>query len=92
GMAVVDFDMLCSTVALQTEGSKWRILGSQEDQNAIESDAVLRMWEGQLIDFFDDRRLAIESSCCPCYRFRKNMRRSGFGPCFVQVINNVYNY
>ncbi|GAV67419.1 PLAC8 domain-containing protein [Cephalotus follicularis] len=84
GMAVLDFDMLCTTVALQTQGGKWRILGSQEDENGVESGAVLRMWEGHVIDFFDDRRLAIESACCPCYRFGKNMRRGGFGPCFIQ--------
>ncbi|CAN6546561.1 unnamed protein product [Malus baccata var. baccata] len=35
-------------------------------------------------DCFDDRRVALESLCCPCYRFGKNMRRAGFGPCSLQ--------
>ncbi|GMH15808.1 hypothetical protein Nepgr_017649 [Nepenthes gracilis] len=68
GMAVLDFDMLCSTVALQNQG-KWRL-----------------MWEGEVLDCFDDHRIAIESACCPCYRFGKNMRRAGFGSCLLQGI------
>ncbi|KAI4299263.1 hypothetical protein L6164_032740 [Bauhinia variegata] len=83
GMAVLDFDMLCSTVALQTQG-KWTKLGDEEEGG--ESGGVLRMWEGELLDCFDDRRVALESACCPCYRFGKNMKRAGFGPCFVQAI------
>ncbi|KAK1303520.1 Protein PLANT CADMIUM RESISTANCE 8 [Acorus calamus] len=42
------------------------------------------MWEGDVVDCFDDRRIAIESACCPCYRFGKNMRRAGLGSCFFQ--------
>ncbi|XVE51232.1 hypothetical protein DITRI_Ditri02bG0023200 [Diplodiscus trichospermus] len=87
-MAVLDFDMLCSTVALQSQG-KWRKLESAEDcseqGNNADFGGVLRMWEGEVVlDFFDDRRLALESACCPCYRFGKNMRRAGFGYCFLQ--------
>ncbi|PQQ21597.1 protein PLANT CADMIUM RESISTANCE 12 [Prunus yedoensis var. nudiflora] len=63
GKSVVDFDVLCSTVALQTQG---------------------KMWEGEVLDCLDDRRIALESLCCPCYRFGKNMRRAGFGPCSLQ--------
>ncbi|XP_007025854.2 PREDICTED: uncharacterized protein LOC18596987 [Theobroma cacao] len=87
GMAVLDFDMLCSTVALQTQG-KWRKLERAEDcleQGNGDLGGVLRMWEGEVVlDFFDDRRVALESACCPCYRFGKNMRRAGFGCCFLQ--------
>lgn len=93
GVAVLDFDLLCSTVAMQAEKGKW---GSINLNNYGEDDlgdeggygggaGVLRMWEGELLyDFFDDRRIAIESTCCPCYRFAKNMRRAGLGPCFLQ--------
>ncbi|KAF2305047.1 hypothetical protein GH714_001325 [Hevea brasiliensis] len=45
---------------------------------------VFRMWEGEVLDCFHERRIAIESLCCPCYRFGKNMRRAGFGYCFLQ--------
>ncbi|KAE8707502.1 hypothetical protein F3Y22_tig00110383pilonHSYRG00067 [Hibiscus syriacus] len=87
GMAVLDFDMLCSTVASQTQG-KWRKLESAEDpleQGSGDFGGVFRMWEGEVVlDFLDDRRLALESACCPCYRFGKNMRRAGFGFCFLQ--------
>ncbi|KAK8488229.1 hypothetical protein V6N13_120036 [Hibiscus sabdariffa] len=87
GMAVLDFDMLCSTVALQTQG-KWSKLESADDpleQESGEFGGVFRMWEGDVVlDFLDDRRLALESACCPCYRFGKNMRRAGFGFCFLQ--------
>ncbi|KAK9268230.1 hypothetical protein L1049_010673 [Liquidambar formosana] len=85
GMAVLDFDLLCSTVALQTQG-KWTKLEQVDDGEADggEFGGVLRMWEGQVLDCFDDRRIAVETACCPCYRFGKNMGRAGFGSCFLQ--------
>jgi Cys-rich protein (TIGR01571 family) len=90
GMAVLDFDLLCSTVALQTQG-KWRKLESPDqdgdgdgDGDGGELGGVFRMWEGELLDCFEDRRVAIESACCPCFRFGKNMRRAGFSSCFLQ--------
>ncbi|XP_039049029.1 cell number regulator 5-like [Hibiscus syriacus] len=87
GMAVLDFDVLCSTVALQTQG-KWSKLETAEEpleHGSSEFGGVFRMWEGEVVlDFLDDRRLALESACCPCYRFGKNMRRAGFGFCFLQ--------
>ncbi|XVF27753.1 hypothetical protein REPUB_Repub14bG0135900 [Reevesia pubescens] len=88
GMSVLDFDMLCSTVALQTQG-KWKKLETTSEecleQGNSEFGGVFRMWEGEVVlDFFDDRCLALESACCPCYRFGKNMRRAGFGFCFLQ--------
>jgi len=61
-MVVVDFDMLCSTVALQTHG-KWGKLGSiGDEEEGADFGGVLRMWEGELLDFFDDRRIALEST------------------------------
>ena len=64
GMMVLDFDMLCSTVAMQTQG-KWTKLDQCEDDfehGGGELGGVLRMWEGELLDCFDDRRIALESA------------------------------
>ncbi|KAJ7946887.1 Protein PLANT CADMIUM RESISTANCE like [Quillaja saponaria] len=62
GMAVLDFDMLCSTVALQTHG-KWSNLGTVGDgEEGEEFGGVFRMWEGELFDCFDDHRVALEST------------------------------
>ncbi|XP_010277884.1 PREDICTED: uncharacterized protein LOC104612233 isoform X2 [Nelumbo nucifera] len=86
GVAVSDFDMLCATVALQTQGfsvDKWRKLGGIHEDGG-DFGGVQRMWEGEVLDCFDDRRIAIETACCPCYTFGKNMGRAGFGSCFVQ--------
>ncbi|XP_028120311.1 uncharacterized protein LOC114317744 isoform X2 [Camellia sinensis] len=88
GVAVLDFDVLCSTVAMKTRG-KWTKFDNHELENGGvggEFGGVLRMWEGGLLDCFEDRRIALESACCPCYRFGKNMRRAGFGSCLVQGI------
>ncbi|RVW76117.1 hypothetical protein CK203_044265 [Vitis vinifera] len=87
GVAVLDFDMLCSTVALQAQG-KWTKFdhnGNGDDEDSGEFGGVFRMWEGELLDCFEDRRIAIQTACCPCYRFGKNMRRAGFGSCFIQI-------
>ncbi|KAM5588467.1 hypothetical protein ABKV19_006750 [Rosa sericea] len=90
GMAVLDFDMLCSTVALQTQGksaAKFQSFdagGEEEEAEVGDSGGVFRMWEGELLDWFDDRRVALQSACCPCYTFGKNMKRAGFGPGFLQ--------
>lgn len=67
GMAVLDFDMLCSTVALQTQG-KWTKLQTEQQQETHDAGGgtgdfggVFRLWEGELLDCFDDRRIAIQS-------------------------------
>lgn len=89
GVAVLDFDMLCATVALQTQGfsvEKMKGLAEEEGAEGGESGGVQRMWEGHVLDCFEDQRIAIESACCPCYRFGKNMRRANLGPCFLQGI------
>ncbi|KAL9321284.1 hypothetical protein ACSQ67_013123 [Phaseolus vulgaris] len=83
GKAVVDFDKLCSSVALRSTHGSWGKLGVREDE---QQGGVLRMWEGELLDCFEDRRIAFESACCPCYRFGKNMKLAGFGSCFLQAI------
>ena len=62
-VAVLDFDMLCSTVALQAQG-KWTKIdhhGNGDDEDSGEFGGVFRMWEGELLDCFEDRRIAIQS-------------------------------
>ncbi|KAG6392262.1 hypothetical protein SASPL_146476 [Salvia splendens] len=84
-VSVLDFDMLCSTVAMQAQQGKWGKLNGDEEAELGYGGGVHRMWEGELFyDCLDDRRLALQSSCCPCYRFGKNMKRAGFGSCFLQ--------
>ncbi|KAI4312102.1 hypothetical protein MLD38_036954 [Melastoma candidum] len=93
GMAVLDFDMLCSAVAMQTQG-KWGSVGGGGGDEGVGGGfgevaggggvGVLRLWEGEALDCLEDRRLALQSACCPCYRFGKNMSRAGFGSSFVQ--------
>lgn len=86
GVAILDFDVLCSTVAMKSQG-KWRLLENEEEEEEEEGEVgggVFRMWEGEVLDCFDDHRIAIESACCPCYRFGMNMRRAGLGSCFLQ--------
>lgn len=64
GMSMLDFDMLCSTVALQTQG-KWRKLETEDFDASGASGGdfggVFRMWEGEVFDCCDGRRIAIES-------------------------------
>ncbi|KAH6790526.1 PLAC8 family protein [Perilla frutescens var. frutescens] len=90
-VALLDFDMLCSTVVIQAQKGKWGELnGDNEDDDSVSNyhqygGGLHRMWEGELLhDCFDGRRLALQSSCCPWYRFGKNMKRAGFGSCFLQ--------
>ncbi|RZC46377.1 hypothetical protein C5167_039328 [Papaver somniferum] len=110
GMAVMDFDMLCATVALQTEGgfysskgNNWGKLNNDDDGDDIDggefSGGVQRMWEGDVFDCLEDRRIALQTACCPCYRFGKNMGRAGLGHCFIQgtvyfilVITTLFSY
>lgn len=65
GKSVVDFDVLCSTVALQTQGKLAAKLqsfhGGEEDGNVGDLGGVFRMWEGEVLDCLDDRRIALES-------------------------------
>lgn len=64
GMAVVNFDLLCSTVALQTQGKFYKQSNEEVEMDADEGEfgAVLRMWEGEVLDCFDDRRISLESA------------------------------
>lgn len=65
GMAVLDFDMLCSSVALQTANGTWGKLGGggeDDEHRGEEFGGVLRMWEGELLDCFEHRRIALESA------------------------------
>ncbi|KAK7252216.1 hypothetical protein RIF29_36015 [Crotalaria pallida] len=87
GVVALDFDMLCSTVAMRSAQGKWGKLGDEEEreEGGEFGGGVLRMWEGELLDCFDDQHIAIESTCCPCYRFGKNMKRAGFGSSYIQA-------
>lgn len=71
GVSVLDFDMLCSAVAaMQNQGQcKW-VNNQQQDYHEDGYDdgfdsgirgGVLRMWEGDVFDCFDDRRIVLES-------------------------------
>ncbi|KAM7500866.1 hypothetical protein LguiA_025280 [Lonicera macranthoides] len=82
---LLDFNTLCSKVAMQTSNyGNWRILDVEEGENEDDEYGVLRMWEGDLFGCSEDQRIALDSICCPCYRFGKNMRRAGFGSCITQ--------
>ncbi|XP_031481121.1 uncharacterized protein LOC116251156 [Nymphaea colorata] len=91
-MAVIDFDMLCATVALQTRGF---LAAPGEGGKAWEAEGgggggVQRMWEGDVLDCFQDQRIAIDSFCCPCCTFGKNMKKTGFGSCLLQGTMHLF--
>lgn len=48
-ISVLDFDLLCSTVALQNQG-KWRKLESSDGQDKEYGGGVLRLWESDVMD------------------------------------------
>lgn len=77
GVAVLDFDMLCSAVAaMQSQGKcKWTKLDDYNNNNNEEEEereydefggqngpGVLRMWEGDVVNCFDDQTIALESA------------------------------
>ncbi|XP_062190479.1 uncharacterized protein LOC133893468 [Phragmites australis] len=87
GMAVLDFDMLCASVALAAGRRKGGAAAAEEaaGDGGGGGGGVQRMWEGDVVlDCLEDRRVALEAACCPCYRFGKNMRRANLGSCFLQ--------
>ncbi|KAK1368484.1 Protein PLANT CADMIUM RESISTANCE like [Heracleum sosnowskyi] len=93
GVSVLDFDLLCSAVAAMQNQGKCKWVNNQQqdydDDDGLDNGprgGVLRMWEGDVFDCFDDHRIVLESCCCPWYRFGKNMKRAGFGFCFAQAI------
>ncbi|KAL5972944.1 hypothetical protein ACLOJK_039751 [Asimina triloba] len=61
-VVVLDFDMLCATVAMQTQGfsvgNGGKVGGGEEEG---EFGGVQRMWEGEVLDCFEDRRIALET-------------------------------
>ncbi|KAK8938730.1 hypothetical protein KSP39_PZI011542 [Platanthera zijinensis] len=63
-VAVLDFDMLCAAVALQTQGMNvGRRIAKEENEYQVEVDlgGVQRMWEGDVLDCLEDRRISMES-------------------------------
>ncbi|KAG8099702.1 hypothetical protein GUJ93_ZPchr0013g34728 [Zizania palustris] len=92
-MAVLDFDMLCASVALAAERRKDSAAAAAATEEAGGAGGggggggVQRMWEGDVVlDCLEDRRIALVAACCPCYRFGKNMRRANLGSCFFQAM------
>uniref|UniRef100_A0ACD5V1A1 Uncharacterized protein n=1 Tax=Avena sativa TaxID=4498 RepID=A0ACD5V1A1_AVESA len=89
-MAVLDFDMLCASVAMSAErrkGAAGMTAAACEGLGEGAGGGVQRMWEGDVvIDCLEDRRIALEAACCPCYRFGKNVRRANLGSCFLQAM------
>ncbi|XP_051128455.1 protein PLANT CADMIUM RESISTANCE 11-like [Andrographis paniculata] len=90
-VTLLDIDMLCSAVVMQADKGKWGKLNGDSEEENLMADCqqygrgAFRMWEGELVnDCLDDRRIALQSVCCPCYSFGKNMKRAGFGSCFLQ--------
>ncbi|KAL6567465.1 hypothetical protein OROGR_001133 [Orobanche gracilis] len=98
-VTLLDFDMLCAAVAMQAQKGKWgnlKIVDSEEENLGSdyyqhgEEGGVHRMWEGESVyGCLDDRPLALQSTCCPCYRFGKNMKRAGLGSCLLQVSTHL---
>ncbi|KAJ3670305.1 hypothetical protein LUZ60_010629 [Juncus effusus] len=85
GVTVLDFDMLCAAVAAAAPAKKAAETAEEEEEEGWGLGSAQRMWEGELLgDFLDDRPIAMEASCCPCYRFGKNMRKANLGSCFLQ--------
>ncbi|KAJ3705145.1 hypothetical protein LUZ61_008850 [Rhynchospora tenuis] len=79
-VAVIDFDMLCAAVAAAAPTKV-----AEEGDERWGFGHVQRMWEGELLaDYLEDRRIAMEATCCPCYSFGKNMQRANLGSCFLQ--------
>lgn len=64
--SVLDFDMLCAAVALQTQGVKAERRMSKEEEEDDRGDAglggVQRMWEGSVFGCLEDRRIAVEAA------------------------------
>eukprot|EP00249_Psilotum_nudum_P016420 c25816_g1_i3 orf=214-1158(+) len=78
-LPIVDFDVLCATVARQSEA-----LAVELDQTLAEETAggVQRMWEGGVLACFDESEIVLQTVCCPCVTFGKSLARAGFGTCF----------
>jgi hypothetical protein len=63
--AVLDFDMLCASVALSAERRKAAAApaGAAGDCGGGGGTGVQRMWEGDVVlDCLEDRRIALEAS------------------------------
>lgn len=87
GMAVLDFDVLCATVAMQSQRLSFelRSLADREGGGGVQ-----RMWEGGLMDCLDDNKILLQTACCACATFGKNMQRAGFGTCIGQGVVHLF--
>jgi hypothetical protein len=60
--AVLDFDMLCASVALAAERRKGAAAAEADSDGGV-GGGVQRMWEGGVVlDCLDDRRIALEAA------------------------------
>ncbi|GJZ10296.1 hypothetical protein Tco_0545055 [Tanacetum coccineum] len=62
---LIGFNMLCSKVAMNSNNGKWNTLHEsyENDEESGElGGGVFRIWEGDMLDCFDDRRLFLQSS------------------------------
>lgn len=74
-LPILDFDLLCATIAMQREPLS---LDIQRDSCEV---GVQRMWEGGVLDCFDNKEIALQTFCCPSITYGKNLKRAGFGSC-----------
>jgi hypothetical protein len=72
GMQVLDFDILCATVAMQSEhlSFEFQRLSDREADGGVH-----RMWEGDLMDCCDDRNIFLRTTLYVSW------------PCFLSVFN-----
>ncbi|KAI5054955.1 hypothetical protein GOP47_0030445 [Adiantum capillus-veneris] len=77
-LPIMDFDLLCATIAMQREP-----LSVDVQRDACEV-GVQRMWEGGVLDCFEDKEIALRTFCCPSVTYGKNLSRAGFGSCIAK--------
>lgn len=77
-LPILDFDLLCATIAMQREP-----LSVEVQRDACEV-GVQRMWEGGVLDCFEDKEIALRTICCPSVTYGKNLSRAGFGSCIAK--------
>ncbi|KAH7280247.1 hypothetical protein KP509_37G057700 [Ceratopteris richardii] len=79
GVSILDFDFLCASVAMQRDP-----LSVDAQRDAYEA-GVQRMWEGGVLDCFEDKEIALQTLLCPSVTYGKNLSRAGFGSCVAKA-------
>lgn len=63
GEKLLDFDMLCASVALQAQnGFSCKENWANFDDDDVQAGGVQRMWEGEVLDCFAHRGIALETT------------------------------